>query len=77
MTRVLAIRLGSVVSDSSSSNSDSKIEGEIISINITKRYKLYFLKGKEDLERKAIEKKKLPSIKNIKGRVLYREKREG
>ena len=51
--------------DSSSSNSDSKVEGEIISINTAKRYKPYSRKGKEDLERKAIEEKKLPSIKNI------------
>ena len=65
LARVSAIRLGLIVSDSSSSNSDSKVEGEIISINTTKRYKLYSRKSKEDLERKAIEEKKLPSIKNI------------
>ena len=52
--------------DSSSSNSDSKVEGEIISINTAKRYKPYSRKGKEDLERKTTEEKKLPSIKNIK-----------
>ena len=62
----MAIRLGSVVLDNSSSNSDSKVKREIISINTAKRYKLYSRKGKEDLERKAIEEKKLPSTKNIK-----------
>ena len=61
----MAIRLGSVVSDSSSSNSDSKVEGKIISINTAKRYKPYSRKSKEDLERKATEEKKLPSTKNI------------
>ena len=65
MARVSAIRLESVVSDSSSSNSDSKVEGEIISINTAKRYKPYSRKSKEDLERKATEEKKLSSIKNI------------
>ena len=49
----------------SNSNSDSKVEGEIISVNTAKRYELYSRKGKEDLERKAIEEKKLPSIKNV------------
>ena len=62
----MAIRLESVVLDSSSSNSNSKVEGKIISINTTKRYKPYSRKSKEDLERKAIEEKKLPSIENIK-----------
>ena len=63
--RVSAIRLGSVVSDSSSSDSDSEVEGEIVSINTTKRYEPYSWKGKEDLERKAAEEKKLPGAKNV------------
>ena len=53
------------MSDSGSSNSDSKVEGEIISVNTAKRYKPYSRKGKEDLERKAAEEKKLPSTKNV------------
>ena len=66
LARVSAIRLGLAVLDSNSSNSGSKVEGEIISINTAKRYKLYSRKGKEDLKRKAIEEKKLSSTKNIK-----------
>ena len=64
--RVSAIRLGSAVSDSGSSNSNSKVEGEIVSINAAKRYEPYSRKGKEDLERKATEEKKLPGAKNVK-----------
>ena len=63
--RVSAIRLGSAVSDSGSSDSDSEVEGEIISINTAKRYEPYSRKGKEDLERKATEEKKLPGAKNV------------
>ena len=63
--RVSAIRLGSVVSDSGSSDSDFEVEGEIVSVNAAKRYEPYSRKGKEDLERKAAEEKKLPSTKNV------------
>ena len=42
------------------------MEGEIISVNTAKRYEPYSRKGKEDLERKATEEKKLPGTKNVK-----------